>query len=109
MNERRRFPRYEAALEVRYSTQGKASIESHTVTKNISRVGLCMPMTRIVKTGDLIDIAIKPTDSDNHIAAVGKVVWAKKIERLAPLELDAGVEFVKVDSNDVTRLLQTAY
>lgn len=109
MRERRRFPRYEAALEVKYSTQGSAAIEGHSVTRNISRVGMRLPVSRIVKSGDLIDIAIKPNGTETPISALGRVVWARKIERPAPLELDAGVEFVKINSDDVTRLLQTSY
>ena len=109
MEERRRFPRYEAAFEVKYSTKGTAGIEGYTVSKNISRVGLRLPVSRIVKHGDTLNLAIDANDKRGHVPAVGKVVWVKSIARRAPLELDAGVEFTKLNPQDAERLLETVY
>ena len=109
IKERRRFPRYDSSFEVKYATKGKASLESYTVSKNISRVGICIPVTRIVKNGDLINLDIDPNDKKGPVPAVGKVVWTKEVDRPALLEVDAGVEFVKIDPAEVERLLETVY
>lgn len=109
MRERRRFPRYESVLEVRYSTKGIASIESHTVSQNISRVGIRIPVSRIIKKGDIINLDINPNDSKGPVSCVGKVVWTRKIERPAILEQDAGVEFMRLDPNEAERLLEAVY
>lgn len=109
MEDRRRFPRYDCAYEVRYSTQGNAEIESHTVSKNISRVGIRMPVTRIVKPGDRLKLDIDANDKRGRITIEAKVVWTKAIRRPAPLQLDAGLEFLKVKPNDAERLLQQVY
>lgn len=109
MKERRRFPRYESSLEVKYSTKGSASIEGYTVSKNISRVGICMPVSRIVNVGDMLNLKIDPNDKKGPVDALGKVVWAKNIARPSHLELDAGLEFTRLDSADAERLLQGAY
>ena len=112
MEERRRFPRYECAFEIKYSTQGNAVIECHTVSKNISRVGIRLPLSRIVKHGDTLNLTIDSNDKKGHVSATGKVVWVKDIMRRAPLELDAGVEFTKqsrsIDSeHNLTDINQT--
>lgn len=109
MEERRRFPRYECAFEVKYSTQGNAAVESHTVSKNVSRVGIRIPVSRIVKTGDTLKLDIDTNGKRGHVSAVGKVKWVNKISRPAPLELDAGVEFLKIEPQDAERLLETVY
>ena len=109
MKERRRFPRYDSAFEVKYSTKGKASIESYTVSKNISRIGIRIPVSRIIKNGDIINLDIDPNDNKGPVAVVGKVAWIKEVDRPALLEVDAGVEFVKIDPAEVERLLKTVY
>lgn len=109
MEERRRFPRYECAFEVRYSTLGNAAIESHTVSRNISRVGIRMPVSRIVKSGDTVKLDIDANDEKGRVSAMGKVVWTKNITRPSPLELDAGLEFTKIAPQDTERLLEKAY
>ena len=109
MKERRRFPRYDSSLEVKYTTKGKASLESYTVSKNISRIGICIPVSRIIKSGDVIKLDIDPNDNKCPVAVVGKVAWTKEAARPALLEVDAGVEFVKIDPAEVERLLKTAY
>ena len=109
MEERRRFPRCECAFEVRYSTHGNAAIESHTVSKNVSRVGIRLPLSRIVRTGDLLNLGIDTNDKKGRVSAIGKVRWTNSISRPAPLELDAGVEFVKIEPQDAERLVETVY
>ncbi|MFA5147041.1 MAG: PilZ domain-containing protein [Candidatus Omnitrophota bacterium] len=109
MKERRRFPRYDHAIEVRYSTPGIAAIEGYTVSKNISRVGLRMPITRIVKEGDVINLDIEPKHKEGPVSATGKVVWTRPINRLARLEMDAGVEFIKIDHSRANRLFESVY
>ena len=109
MKERRRFPRYDSALEVKYSTKGKAAIESYTVSKNISRVGIRIPVSRIVKSGDSINLDIAPNDNKGPVSCVGKVVWTKETARPAILEVDAGIEFVKTNPAEIERLLETVY
>jgi len=68
-----------------------------------------MPVSRIVKNGDIIDLDIKPPDNKAPVSAVGKVVWTRNITRPAFFELDAGVEFIKINSSDAERLLQSSY
>lgn len=109
MEDRRMFPRYDCAFEVRYSTQGNAEIEGHTVSNNISRGGIRFPISRIVKTGDTLKLDIDINHKRGRASAIGKVRWIKKIGRPSPLELDAGLEFIKIDPQDAERLVETVY
>lgn len=109
MQERRKFPRYESALEVKYATKGNAAIESYSVTNNISRLGVRMPMSRLIKHGEVLNLRISPTDAKEPVTAVGKVVWIRPIERQAPLQMDAGIKFLKIDPYATERLLQSSY
>lgn len=109
MEERRRFPRYEAAYEVKYSTQGNAAIESHTVSKDVSRLGLRIPVSRIVKEGNVLTLDIKPYNSGDFVRITGRVVWTRRLTRPAVLESDAGIEFTRIDSALSEKLLQPVY
>ena len=109
MDERRRFPRYECAFEVKYGTPGKAAIEGYTASKNISRIGIRIPVSRIVKHGDTLNLAIDTNDKKGRVSATGKVRWIKNITRPSLLELDAGVEFTKIAPQDAEGLLETVY
>ena len=108
MEERRRFPRYDCAFEVRYSPQGDAK-ENYTVSKNVSRGGIRLPVSRIVKNGDTLKLDIDINQKRGRVFAIGKVRWLKEISRPSPLGLDAGLEFTKIDSLDVERLVETVY
>ncbi len=109
MEERRRFPRYECAFEVKYSTRGNATVESHTISKNVSRGGIRLPVSRIIRTGDLLNLDIDTNDKKLRVSAIGKVRWTNSIGRPAPLEFDAGVEFTKIDTRDAEKLVETVY
>ena len=104
MRERRRYPRYDTALEVKYSTKGNASIENYTVSHNVSRTGIRLPLTRLIREGDLLDLWIKTNNEKGPVAALGTVAWTRPIKRPAPLEIDVGLEFIKINSNDACRL-----
>lgn len=108
MVERRRAPRYNCDFEVRYSTDGIASVESYTIAKNISRYGICIPVSHVVKKGDTLRLNINTSDNESSITATGKVVWTGDIENPPLAQLNAGIEFIQVDPNDVEMLIKSA-
>lgn len=108
--ERRKFPRYESAFEVEYTTEGTAAIESYSISKNISRGGICIRVSRIVQTGDILKLNIDPKDDKGPVSAVGRVVWKKDTEKNpAVLETDAGIEFTEINPYEIERLLEKVY
>src|SRR3989338_2468746 len=105
MEERRMHQRYDSALEVKYSTPGSVGMEGYTISTNISRGGMRLPLSKFIRTGETIKLEIETNDRKAKVAAVGKVKWSKPISRPSPLQLDAGVEFIRIDSQDADRLL----
>jgi len=108
MRERRRFPRFDSAFEVKYSTLGDAGIEGYTVSRNVSRSGLLIPVARYIRGGDILRLDINIGDKKDRVSVLGKVRWIKELKRLAPLQLDAGVEFTNIDPQDAARLVPAA-
>lgn len=106
MIERRRFPRYDRNFNVSYSTQGLAAIESLSSSKNISQCGIRMPISRIIKSGDLLRIEIDLKDKKPPVSIVGKVIWTRNFALQSPLKSDAGIEFARVAPADTERLAQ---
>ena len=103
MIERRQYPRYAKRLEVQYSTLGLASVESSSVTRNVSKAGLRLQLSRLIKKGDALKIKISPPDqSSSPITAMGKVVWTKESDSF---EFDAGLRFTKIAPADAERLI----
>ncbi len=94
MENRRRFPRFESALEVKYSPLER-EMNNFTVSKNISRGGICMPiLSNLFKSDTLIKLEINT--QDNWVTATGKIRWTKPIKRPALLGQEAGIEFIKI-------------
>jgi c-di-GMP-binding flagellar brake protein YcgR len=108
MENRRRYPRLETALQVRYHPPMKDSQFSYTITKDVSRGGLCMPaLSAIAKTGDIInmDIDIDKGDGVDNISATGRVKWARALKRKAILDQEIGIEFVDMAPADIDKLV----
>ena len=77
MTEKRRFERFNTALETRYTkSQGHTTISSLTNTKDISRNGLCSTLSRVVNVKDTILMEISLADKV-RIAALAKVLWLR--------------------------------
>ena len=103
MIENRKFPRYNKRLEVRYSKIGIAPIESCTITKNVSRTGVGLRLTRLVKKGDTLKLEFYPPATQNPpIQAIGKVIWTHEGGQF---DLDAGLEFTRINPADAGKLV----
>ncbi len=109
MIERRRFPRYDCAFNVKYCTRGIAAIESTSTSSNISRMGIRLRVSRIIKIGDMLELDIDPADKKGSVTAIGRVVWTNSPNDVSRFEQDAGIEFKRVDPSEVERLLQPLY
>lgn len=113
MEERRKFPRSECEFEVEYSPKADGIIFSRSISKNISRGGICLPvLSRLVRIDDTIRLDIYPKDIKRRpVAALGKVVWTKETSAVAGhllLDAEAGIEFTEINARDLERLLKEA-
>jgi len=103
MKEKRKYPRYDQAFDVRYCTGGIASFESTSSTKNVSKTGVRLSISRLLKSGDTLRLMLFPPDDVNApVQALGKVVWTREAGQF---DLDAGVQFTKIAENDANRLV----
>lgn len=117
MEERRRSPRLELPLALAYYPKDNALQFNYTISKNISRGGLCIPaVSGIAKEGDIIKMEIE-IDGKYCVTATGKVKWAKKfchktgsrkktISEFAN-DQEAGIEFIDTPSADIDRVINS--
>ena len=115
MENRRKFPRFDLQLALTYYPKDNATQFSYTVSKNVSRSGICITaISSIVKKGDIIKMERKINEKQ-YVLVTGKVRWVKTLNRKAsldeelPIELandeEAGIEFIDVDPADINKLM----
>ena len=105
MKERRRFPRYNCSFDVNYSTIGVASIESRSVIKDISRSGVKLPVSRVVKKGDVVNLDIYTNPDLDPFLARGRVKWIREDSSDSGPAIEAGIEFMDIRDHAINRLL----
>ena len=108
--EKRRFQRYYHPFEVEYSPKGNGIIYSASISKNISKGGICLPvLSRLVRTGDPIKIDIYPdNDGKDPVSLHGEVMWTRETTSAAnpsSLDAEAGIRFVGSDESLIDKLL----
>lgn len=113
MDERRRFPRHECEFEIEYSPKADGIIFSRSISRNISKGGICVPvLSRLVRVGDIIKLDIYPKDIKRRpVTALGKVVWTRETSAVAGhllLDAEAGIEFTEINARDLEKLLKEA-
>jgi len=109
MDDRRKFPRIDLSLQVKYYSPSDEARFGHTITTNISRGGLSMPaVSGIVRKGDVIKMDIRRNDREGAIPATGRVKWTVIRKRKAILDEDAGIEFININPYGIDRLLKAA-
>ena len=108
MQDRRRFPRCDCTLQMKYGPEGKDKQSGYTISNDISKGGISMPaLSGVVNKGDIIKLDIILTRGKYHISATGKVKWVKPINRMAPLDEEVGIEFVIANPEEIERLINT--
>jgi hypothetical protein len=117
MENRRRFPRFQVQLAIAYYPQDKATQFSYTVSKNVSRSGICIPAnSSIAKNSSILEMEIEIAEKQ-CVPVTGKVKWVKMLNHKAPLgeelpiefanDEEVGIEFVDVKPADIDRLIDT--
>ena len=107
MENRRKFPRLETSLQVKYYPPLNNSQFGYTIANDVSRGGLSMPaLSAIVKNGEIVKMDINNRDGNGTISAKGKVKWATPMKRKALLDERAGIEFLDIAPADIDRLVK---
>ncbi len=106
MREKRRFPRLNVAVDVRWEKvlpkkRWGLRTDVH-VAKNISAGGICLVVYEDVEVGEQLSLDIElPTQKVIH--AVGRVVWASPFQVSGDEERkrrDVGIEFTQITKED---------
>ena len=106
MENRRRFPRFEDASQIRYYLPKDDGSFGFTIANDVSRGGLSMPaLSHIAKNGEVIRLDIN-NNRRGRISATGQVRWVKKIKRKALLDEQAGIEFIDIAPADADKLIK---
>lgn len=106
MIDRRKFPRYNCSYDVDYYTYGLLSSNGSGVAEDVSKGGMRISVSNALKRGDVLRINISPSKESPSISARGKVRWVQKAEDPSLLNLDAGIEFVSIEPDDIDKLLR---
>lgn len=102
-SERRRFVRLNILVDVAYTQHNFPKAKKITVTKNISRGGICFVGYDKLEESDVIDLKVYLPPGQTQIVAVGKVVWVKEftIGDTQNKRYDVGVEFIDINEQDL--------
>lgn len=109
MTERRKFLRFETALNALYEfVHGKERVQAKV--KNISKEGALLVIDKPLKEGAELNLSMDVPGDNVPIFASCKVAWQK-----GPMGFnndatyETGVKFVKIESSDKGRLLEYIY
>lgn len=100
MTERRKFLRFETALEALCDIASK-NIKSPFRVKNISKEGALLVINKKLGEGDEIDMSMDVPGDNVPIFASCQVAWQRGPE--------TGVKFTRINSSDKGRLLEYLY
>ena len=108
--DRRRHQRYDYHLEVEYSPKGDGVIYSKSISRNISKSGICIPvLSRLVRTDDPILLEIYPGGKIGYPVKVrGRVVWVRENASMSDCltaDAEAGIEFAEAAPQGLDKLL----
>ena len=110
MEERRRFPRLQVELIVRYKILETSEQHCEATTKDISAGGVCLITREQLKAGSSLAVDIKLPQQTEPVMAVGRVVWSN-VSRLGlspggHQRYDNGIEFVEIKDKDRQRIIK---
>jgi uncharacterized protein (TIGR02266 family) len=99
VQERRKYVRLTADVEVRYDVLDTKSHEAmQAVTRNISAGGICLIINEQLPIGTVLQLDIYLPQNQPVIKAKGKIVWISAFRMANEKErYDAGIEFIEID------------
>ena len=106
MTERRRFLRFETALNALCDIVNEKR-KAHYKVKNISKEGALVILDKKLKEGDEINLSMDVPGDNIPIFASGEVAWQKEDNQRNLYQ--TGVRFKKIDGHDKGRLLEYIY
>jgi c-di-GMP-binding flagellar brake protein YcgR len=107
MTEKRKFPRYNCLLEVRYrSNDGKN--EGYSFTKDLNKGGLSLPLERYISPRRNLMLDISLPNDNSRIETESIIVWCRKNKEHWQSLYSAGLQFKQIDPDARERLVNYA-
>lgn len=106
MNERRRFLRFETALNALCENVSKQFRKSYQV-KNISKEGALIIADKKFSQGEELNLSMDVPGDNIPVFAFCEVAWQKDLGKNGSYE--TGLKFTKIESSDKGRLLEYIY
>ena len=100
--ERRKYVRLKAVVEVKYTVIGKPG-EINVFSKDVSAGGLCIIAEEELAPDTPLELEVKVPDLKDSIRALGRVVWQTKFEAAneqTKVFFNTGVEFTGISDFD---------
>lgn len=108
MNERRKFMRFDVAIEIEYMVPGNGiPVEGISIAKNISREGIQVALNSKLLPCTEIEMKLKIPGDAGPSYAKGDLVWIDKDD--ANAEAAAGIKLTQISPFDRTRILDYVY
>jgi hypothetical protein len=104
--ERRKFSRLNILVDVSYSKKNSVSSGNLTLTKNISKGGICFVGYEKLNEADIIDLKIFLPGEKLPITATAKVSWVKEFVIGDPsrgVRYDVGAEFISIQEGTIKK------
>lgn len=106
MEERRKFMRFPAILDVIYRIPERP-IDSKCISKDFSREGIGFSVNEWLVPGTVLDLQIDIADDDIAVFARGKVIWLESTGQGS--RFDTGIEFGYIWRLDRARIFEYVY
>jgi c-di-GMP-binding flagellar brake protein YcgR len=103
--ERRRYPRLELSLPVRYKNLRKSGeVPAGSLSRDISAGGVCFKSREFISLACRLVVEINLPSAEKPIKAISKVAWIRKIPTGDNYEL--GNQFLEITKDDKNRILE---
>ena len=105
--ERRKFQRLNALVDVVYNKISPAQKVEFSLTRNISKGGICLIAYDELKVSDMLDLNIYLPEDKITVHVIGRVVWVKDFvicDIPKGKRFDVGIEFVQITEEDKKKI-----
>ncbi len=106
MSERRQTIRINESFKITYKVISPPDGWGNSVSMNISKGGIALPIDHRLIPGVVLDLQIKLIENTNPIEATGEVVWIKENPSKNEAEFPylVGIKFINIDLRDRDRI-----
>jgi Tfp pilus assembly protein PilZ len=109
----RKYQRLNTAVKIIYGVMAKMHRPFSSLSNNVGGGGICIPLERNLKKGEVLELEIELPGKDRPIFALGRVAWvkkakggAKKTVKYCPYQ--GGIEFIAIEQEEREKILKFA-